>query len=257
MMGSSHAASGAAVWLALTATSLPALGVHELAPTEVLLGVAVAAGAALLPDADHHNATIAHAVPVAGRIATRTVGALTGGHRKGLHSLLAVVAVSFAMIALGRLIWTEDRLPLPVHVGSAVAAGACVTFAVKVLKVVRNRPVAWLVGVAVGLTIGLLPPEQTEWLPWCIGVGYLTHLAGDFLTTGGVPLLWPLPVTPPRSVRRMPVLRRLWLPRGAFALPLLGDTGSWREQAVFTVFVVYATWGITAETFAAVRLLSA
>lgn len=253
MMGTSHAASGAAVWLALTATSLPATGIYELDAGTVLLGVGVAAGAALLPDADHHNATIAHSVPVAGRIAAGAVGALSGGHRKGMHSILAVAAVIVGMIYLGRLIWQPEGWPMSIHLGAAIAAGACVTFAVKVLKLVRSWPAAWVTGAVFGLGVGLLSPDQTAWLPWCIGAGYLTHLLGDMLTSGGVPLLWPIPAKPPKAWRKLPLVSMVWLPHGAFAVPILGDTGSWREQGAFAVFAGYAGWGVCAEAVSAIQ----
>lgn len=253
MMGTSHAASGAAAWLALTATSLPALGVYELTPGTVLLGVGVAAGAALLPDADHHNATIAHSIPVAGRIAAGTVGALSGGHRKGMHSLLAVALVILSMIYLGRLTWAPAGWDTTIHLGAAIAAGACVTFGSKVLKVARSWPLAWLLGAVFGLMVGLLSPEQTAWLPWAIGAGYLTHILGDMLTSGGVPLLWPIPIKPPKAWSSIPILNRVWLPHGAFAVPVLGDTGSWREQLLFVGFCGYALWGLCSESIAVLR----
>jgi inner membrane protein len=56
-------------------------------------------------------------------------------------------------------------------------------------------------------------------------VGYAAHLAGDFLTGNGIPLLWPL-------VRRRQ------------GLPVLGLTGGWREHAAVGAVVVgtvYAT----------------
>lgn len=257
MMGTSHAASGAAVWLALTATSIPALGAYELEPATVLLGVGVAAGAALLPDADHHNATIAHSVPIVGRAAAGVVGAVSGGHRKGMHSLLAVAAVIFGMLYLGQLTWQPDGWDTTIHLGAAIAAGACVTFAVKVLKVVRSWPLAWLVGAGFGLLVGLLSPEQTGWLPWAIGAGYLTHILGDMLTAGGVPLLWPLPIRPPKTWSAVPFLSEVWLPHGAFALPVLGKTGSWREQLLFVAFCGYTLYGISGEAIAAIRVLVA
>lgn len=253
MMGTSHAASGAAAWLALTATSIPALGVYELSPGTVLLGVGVAAGAALLPDADHHNATIAHSVPVAGRIAAGAVGALSGGHRKGMHSLLAVVLVIFGMLYLGRLSWQPDGWDVAIALGPGIAAGACVTFASKVLKIVRSWPLAWVLGGAFGLLVAFLSSEQTSWLPWAIGAGYLTHILGDMLTAGGVPLLWPLPVRPPKAIADAPILGSIWLKHGAFALPVLGLTGSWREQALFLCFCGYALWGVCGESVAAIR----
>ncbi|MGW9114784.1 metal-dependent hydrolase [Microbacterium sp. NPDC055683] len=245
MMGTSHAAGGAAAWLALTATALPSFGVHPLPPEAVLLGLPVAAGAALLPDADHPSATIAHSVPVAGRIATGVLGAVSGGHRKGMHSLLAVVAVLLGTRALAQV----DAGSF--HLGVALVVTACTAYGLKVLRIARRWPVAWASGAAFGIVLGVLAPERMAWLPWCVGAGYLAHLVGDLLTTGGVPLLWPIRVRAPRWARRAPVLRRIWLRSGAVAVPLVGDTGSWREQAVFVALGVYVVWGACAEAVAA------
>lgn len=82
MMGAHHAACGAAAGVALTnqihvdltmlaekAPFLPSsldlgmgmgMGMLQVSPFAVVTGALVTAGAAILPDADHHNATIAH-----------------------------------------------------------------------------------------------------------------------------------------------------------------------------------------------------
>ena len=74
MMGVTHATSGAAAWIAITSTlPLVSSGAYPLDPVGVLAGTAVCAGAALLPDADHHSATIAHSVPIVGRLANDLV----------------------------------------------------------------------------------------------------------------------------------------------------------------------------------------
>lgn len=254
MMGTSHAVSGAAAWLAVSAVSVPSLDLFDVAPALVLLGAPVAAGAALLPDADHHNATIAHSVPVAGRVAAGVIGGVTGGHRKGMHSLLAVAAVIFGMTILSALTWSPEGRPFTFHLGAAIAVLACVTFAAKSLKLVRSWPLAWIVGIIVGVLVGVMAPEHTAWLPWCIGTGYLAHLLGDMLTTGGVPLLWPLPIKPPRAVSKVPLLNRLWLPGGGVAVPVLGDTGSWREQGLFLALTVYVLWGVCSEAILALQM---
>ena len=253
MMGSSHAMSGAAAWLALTATTVPAVGLFPASPGFVVLGAVIASGAALLPDADHHNATIAHSIPVAGRLAAGAIGAATGGHRNGMHSILAIVAVTIGMIVLGQWAWTPDGWDRAIHLGSGVAATACVTFAVKSLKLVRSWPIAWLTGGAVGAAVAFLAPEQSAWLPWCIGVGYLVHLLGDLLTAGGVPLLWPIRVTPPKAWQETPILNTLWLPGGRVAIPILGTTGSWREQILFLCLGAYVLWGVAAESISGIQ----
>ena len=111
MMGITHATSGAAAWIAITST-MPALslGAYPLDPVGVLVGTAVCAGAALLPDADHHSATIAQAVPVLGRLTAATIGTLSGGHRHGAHSPIALAIVAAGAWALTLLTLATEEL---------------------------------------------------------------------------------------------------------------------------------------------------
>lgn len=247
MMGTSHAISGTAAWVAVTATAAPALGWYPLTPSAVVLGAVVAAGSALLPDADHHNATIAHSVPVAGRVVAGTVGALTGGHRHGMHSLLAVIGVIAAGAGLSFITWTPDGWAHPLQIGSAAAVMACTTFAAKALKVAKSWPVAWLVGLIVSGAVLLWASSEFAWLPVCLGVGYLTHLLGDVLTVEGVPLLWPARPRAPKLIQATPIINRVWHTNGHFAIPILGHAGSWREWLLTLPMSVYALWGVGAS----------
>lgn len=253
MMGTSHAISGAAAWVAVTATAVPALGLYPLAPSAVVLGAVVAAGAALLPDADHHNATIAHSVPVAGKVVAGTVGALTGGHRHGMHSLLAVIGIVAAGFGLSYLTWTPQGWDHALQVGSAAAVMACTTFATKVLKLVKSWPLAWLTGLLVAGAVLLWAPTEFAWLPVCLGVGFLTHLIGDALTIEGVPFLWPLKPRAPRVIQVTPLLNKLWHANGYFAVPILGQAGSWREWLLTLPMGGYALWGVGASVVALFR----
>lgn len=250
MMGSSHAITGAGVWIAATATAVPALGVLPLGPIEVVVGALICAGAALLPDADHPSATIAHSLP-GGSIATGMLGALSGGHRKGMHSLLAVLVVVFGVPLLSLLSVEIDRWPHTLPVGSLVAVLVCLAFALKALRIARSWLLAWILGALLS-SMALLVPGVLEWLPMCIALGYLTHLAGDLLTSGGVPLLWPLMPSPPGVVEKLPIVSRTWLSHGAFALPVLGDTGSFREWALTIPVTAYVVWGMGATAIAAI-----
>jgi membrane-bound metal-dependent hydrolase YbcI (DUF457 family) len=253
MMGTSHAISGAAAWVAVTATAVPALGLYPLSPSAVVLGSVVAAGAALLPDADHHNATIAHSVPVAGRVAAGAVGKLTGGHRHGMHSLLAVVGVIAGTIGLSYVLWTPDGWDRPLQVGSAVAVAACTTFAVKVLKLVKSWPLAWVVGLLMAGAVLLWAPTEFAWLPVCIGVGFLVHLLGDALTIEGVPFLWPLNPKAPKVVQAIPIVNAMWKANGYFAVPILGHAGSWREWLLTLPLTAYTLWGVGSSVVLVLR----
>lgn len=124
MMGHNHAISGAAAWVAVAASTnhFPGLGLVQIEPWQVLTGAVVCAGAALLPDADHHNATIAHSVPVIGGAVAGAAGKLSGGHRHGMHSLLAIAVTWFATVWIGRLL-----VPVapPAWVNLAVVLSLC------------------------------------------------------------------------------------------------------------------------------------
>jgi membrane-bound metal-dependent hydrolase YbcI (DUF457 family) len=76
-------------------------------------------------------------------------------------------------------------------------------------------------------------------------IGVVVHIVGDLITTGGVPLLWPLVVRPPKPLRRVPLLRQVWRPNGALSVPLLGRAGSKREWLVLIPVSAYAMVGMT------------
>lgn len=48
-------------------------------PIGIVTGALVTAGAAMLPDADHHNATIAHSLPPLSNAMCAGIGKLAGG----------------------------------------------------------------------------------------------------------------------------------------------------------------------------------
>jgi len=248
MMGITHATSGAAAWVAITgAMPVLALGAYPLDPVGVLAGASVAAGAALLPDADHHSATIAHSVPVLGRVVTGTVGLLSGGHRQGAHSGVAVLVVAAVAWALTIVTFAVDEVGT-VAVGAGVGTAVLTCFGLKARDVVRSWAAAWALGALLGAFIVLVAPEQVAWFPLAVTVGFVAHLVGDFLTTGGVPgPLWPWAPRPPEQLRPVPVLNRMWLPSGHIALPLLGDTGSFRETMLGTVLGLYCAAGFAYE----------
>lgn len=253
MMGVSHAVSGAAAWIAVTGT-VPYLssGALPLDPVAVLAGSLVCAGAALLPDADHHSATIAQSVPVLGRLTARTVEAVSGGHRHGAHSLLGAFVVTGAAWALTFATVEVDGVgPLSIGVAAGVAALTC--FGVKARDFVDSWFTAWIAGLALALVLIVVAPGGLAWFPLAVALGFVAHLAGDALTTGGLPgLLWPWMPRPPSFVRAVPLVNRVWLPNGFVALPLLGDTGSWREKALGGLLALYCTVAVAAEVLRAI-----
>ncbi|WP_162257687.1 metal-dependent hydrolase [Agromyces sp. Root81] len=249
MKGVNHATSGAAAWIAVTG-AMPYLssGAYPLDPVGVVAGSFICAGAALLPDADHHSATIAQSVPILGRLTAGAVGAVAGGHRYGAHSLLAAGAVGLGAWALTLLTLTTDRLGT-FSLGMMIGSAALMCFAVKARGMVNSWLTAWALGAAFGLLLVLLAPDSVHWFPVAVVVGFVAHLAGDFLTTGGLPgLLWPIMPRPPKFLRRAPIISSIWRPSGHVALPVLGDTGSVREVALGTALALYVFIGVAHET---------
>jgi membrane-bound metal-dependent hydrolase YbcI (DUF457 family) len=272
MMGPHHAACGAATWVLIAADSAvplgPLAGVGLFGPESalvlpetiplgfgllpgitdlgILTGAIVAAGAALLPDADHRSASIAHSLPPVSEWLCVVLGKLAGGHRNGTHSLLGLAA--FTLIA-----WLLSLLAMPtttgtVQVGAGFGTVLLASFAVKALKFMpdRARKVPWLFAVPLGALAALGFGGQGSWFVLAVALGVAAHIAGDMLTDGGCNPFWPLKLRPPRTLPRTPLTRALWSSGGRMKLPVLGPTGSRREWAVALAVSLVAVAGMVA-----------
>src|SRR4051812_37607390 len=100
MMGKTHALSGALAGLA----AVPVLGQERLlgeyavslSPEQIAAGAVVCAGAAILPDIDHHNGRIANTYGPITHHMCKWIGKLSGGHRHATHSILFAVGIGWA-----------------------------------------------------------------------------------------------------------------------------------------------------------------
>lgn len=249
MMGAHHAATGAAAWVALTSTlpHLPAFGTVAMSPAEVAVGAVVCAGAALVPDADHSSATIAHSAGMLSRMATRLVSAGTGGHRNGTHSAVGAIAVLLLAAAFTSQGWISATPWSPYVLGAGMLAAVMLAFSFKVVRLARSWPLAWILGTGVAAAITVWAPALWQWLPLAIAVGWIVHLAGDLLTVGGLPLLWPFAPRPPRWLGPT----WFWTSGGYFAIPILGRAGSRREWLLCVPVSLYATAGVVMNLLAA------
>lgn len=240
-MGAAHAVTGAAAWLAIAGTVPGTLGLvpHVDGPA-LAVGTVVAAGAALLPDIDHHNGTIAHSLPPISNWVAKVSEKLSGGHRQGTHSLVGLGVAMVGALAVGPLQGRVGDLGI-IHVGSGVGALLLSAFALRTLRVTRGRWGAWLASLALAASVVIFGADNWLWFPTAVGVGYIAHLVGDFVTAGGIPIFWPIVVKPPKWWRKTPVLSALWRANGNLALPLLGKTGSNREWLVITLVTSWFT----------------
>jgi membrane-bound metal-dependent hydrolase YbcI (DUF457 family) len=194
MLGHDHALSGALVFAGV-APLLPVSGVHLAA------GVALTAGAGVLPDIDEPGSTIARTFGFMTAAFAWIVHKISGGHRKGTHSLLGLALLTAGAWAAGswqRTAWgAGGRLAEPWHL---VPAG--VILALLFSAGLRALHIGGHHGDAAGIALAAL----AVWKSWdlavvtarhlpvlavCTALGMLVHLAGDMCTHDGCPLLYP------------------------------------------------------------------
>lgn len=232
MMGYSHSISAAAAWLVLNEAGV--LGIED--PATLAVTALAAAGAGMLPDIDHHNGTIAHSIPPISKWVARLVGWLSGGHRKGTHSLLGLAA-------FWTLAYFANQLS---YQGIPILALALAGFAGGLALRTFKAPGGWL-GAALVIA-GTIYTDSLALMPWAVLTGATIHVIGDALTTRGVNPFWPLTLKPL-------VPSKLWRKSGYMALPLLGDAGSTRENLLTGVLTLYIIWysltfiGITPDSW--------
>jgi membrane-bound metal-dependent hydrolase YbcI (DUF457 family) len=249
MMGGHHAASGAAAWVAVTATTPIAFGWYPVTDVGIMAGAIVCAGAALLPDADHHSGTIANSLSPVSDAVVKVVETVSGGHRKGTHSILGVVAFT-AMAWLVGLLAIDTGLEGDlgtILIGPGIVCVLLVAFALKALKITRDTKILpWTVSVTLAVLIAVFAPSEWFWMPFSVALGCVVHIIGDMLTTQGVPLVWPLKFRSPSWMRdgRGLELDMIWRNGGNLSLPILGDAGSVREWLFMTPVSLYAVVGV-------------
>jgi len=191
MMGRQHACCGLLVGVALA-------GLVPSAPLPVRgLVVAVAGGAALLPDLDHPGATAARSLGLLTRViahavdwvsltvyhATRAPGdpaERRSGHRTLTHTVPGCLLPGLLLTVAG-LLW-----PVSLAVACSLLTG--------LLALGLRRAGLLLLVVSSVVSWWTLTTYPGWW--WLVSVavscGCLVHLAGDWVTEAGVPLLWPL-----------------------------------------------------------------
>lgn len=224
MMAPGHAVSGILAGLAAV-TLAKALGT-PVSPYTTVLGTAVCAGAALLPDLDTPKSTVSGSLGPATRALSRATGELSsavyrataterdgqdeeGSHRRLTHT------VPWAVL-LGMLAW----LAAQTLYGMLGVLFLCLSLALRGLiggwLREMGRDAAWWT-----TTAGAAALTGAAWLwvptadmpPWLLGMivsfGAFTHCLGDTLTKMGAPWLWPLSiagkrwydVAPPAALR--------------------------------------------------------
>jgi len=191
MLGRDHALSGA---LAFTAVA-PLLHVTG---THLAAAVVLTAGAGVLPDIDEPGSTIARTFGFLTGAFAWIVHKISGGHRKGTHSLLGVAIVAAA--SLGAASWQAGARtsgPWWHLVPAGLILGLLFSAAFRALNIGGHHGDAFGIALAAlmiwkGWDLDLVTPRHVPMLAVCVTLGMLAHLAGDMCTHDGCPLLYPL-----------------------------------------------------------------
>ncbi len=254
-MGGHHAASGAAAWVAVASTGPYTLGWYPLDATGIVIGAMATGGTALVCDWDHRSSTIAHSLPPLSNVIAVGIENASGGHRQGTHSILG--AGCFVLLAtMAAQFQVHTRWGL-LSVGAGLLCMFMINIAAKALKLFPKSGWIsnWVFALLMAGLVTWFAPDQWTWLPLSMLIGVGVHIIGDLITTGGVPLLWPIVIKPPRLFRRVPLLRNVWRPNGALSLPLLGRAGSRREWLLLIPVSAYAMVGMALAGWELARAL--
>ena len=176
-LGHTHALSGAVTGLAvgLYLTHPPAV--------QLVLFTGLTAGAAVLPDIDHPNSTLAHCFGFLTKNAAWLIGKISGGHRHLTHAILGVAGFEFLAWLAAKFRHEIGGKAGLVILLSLIIAGGLYAFGV------RGHVADFAaIGAAIGLVVtGTSLPH----LAAAVGLGCATHVVGDMLTDEGCPLFYP------------------------------------------------------------------
>lgn len=229
VMGPTHAMSGAALWLGAAATSAPLLGGQPM--PAVVVGAAVCAGAALLPDIDcpgslslKDGSTVVRAFGIVGEVMGHTMDNVAlavynltrgkkdkprnSGHRTLTHTAVFTIALGFLVSAGATIPGTFNLLGREWGIGNVFALVimwgmlhlAMFGLIEKWTKKTRKKYglLAVMAISALGTLLTASQLERTtgglEWLGLAVGAGAVMHCLGDAITKAGVPFLWPIPI---------------------------------------------------------------
>jgi membrane-bound metal-dependent hydrolase YbcI (DUF457 family) len=220
MLGKSHLMVGACGWLVAGVPLTELLTGAEMSGAQIASGAVVTAGAAMLPDLDHPQATVSRSLGIVSQKMSFAFSKLMGGHRNGSHSLLFIVAI---FLLLNQLLVGNGP--------AAIIPAFLIIFFLTSLVVRTLTEADGLIGAIVSAIIACTLMSVTannnsidySWIVYSVAIGCLLHDLGDLVTVEGIPLLYPF------SKHRT-------------SIPFIGKTDSFREKGTACVCGLAAAW---------------
>lgn len=226
-MARTHVLSSTALGVACAAPLAGHVLDRPMPVATLVVFAALVGGFGVLPDLDHPQATLARTLGPVTKAISQVVHNISGGHRKGTHTVWAALLV----VALVTVLATQFGRPALIPV---VFIGFYLF--VMILRLAphhrsgKGEVVYALEAAAATAGAYYLIPDWW-FVAWAAGFGVIGHIIGDVLTTEGVPILYPL------------------APKFVVRLPLLGRTDSAREHGAAWLLVPVIAWMVFAVVF--------
>lgn len=204
MMGPTHSVSALAAGLATTII-LDTTGIYNFTPATALIFASITAGAGLLPDLDHPQATLARTWGPVSKIMAQITNSISAGfanmtagpkdrhvengHRKLTHtalfSLIIAPAIVLALISFGGF-WAQMAV---VYFFVTLALQGLFRDYIKSLGPILANLLS--IGITYGLAQAAPETLHPTLLAFAVAVGCVAHIAGDAPTHSGVPFFAP------------------------------------------------------------------
>lgn len=179
MMGRTHALTGTAAGLGVS------LYLAHLSLVPTIAGTLICTGSALLPDMDHPRATAANAYGPITRTMSWVVRTVSGGHRRGTHSVFGIMVLGGTLLFAG----TVCRYTVPAQAWISLVVILALASMVRLLKIPGILDDLAPIPIVVGIVF--LTNTSLAIIPWAVMLGCLIHTAGDMMTKEGAPIFWP------------------------------------------------------------------
>jgi membrane-bound metal-dependent hydrolase YbcI (DUF457 family) len=153
---------------------------------QLLIAGHLTIAASLLPDLDHHKATITRTLGGVSRIFRWVlIRPFFGKHREGTHSIFFAALVGWiAWLLIENLQYLGCKIALIVILGVTTSA---------LIRLFKIK--GWLDDVIAFPLWGFViffTDVDLSLVPWALAGGCLIHMFGDCLTDRGCPILWPI-----------------------------------------------------------------